>query len=374
MKHAILVAALAALAAGCSGSSSAPTVVRTVSITSHGHDEHVAGVVLLAGTATAGDVVVQVDDELLPAARDGEEWSCEIDSRSWAYGWHTVQARVGEGVDSATALVNLFFMQGSSGQDPDLDRPPIAVKPTPPVFAEPPTEGLVAHWSFNDGTAKDDSGNAHHGTVYSATPASGALDFDGDGDVVYVPDRDSNPPTAISGLTKGTISIRFRYDDVDNGGTAADTLGLFYMGSNESNTSVSGADAVTIYIAHGSLSDPDLRQVYFTVLANARVTLCFDTTVTLTKGQNYTYTVSIGGPNDHKAYLNGDEVERNYNSGTTAASYAFLANVATPDILTFGYHHFGSTMTWWYHNGIIDDIVVYDRVLSSDEVDLLAGG
>jgi|GEM_PF-1152563 len=51
------------------------------------------------------------------------------------------------------------------------------------AVADPPTEGLVAYWSFDDGTAHDDSGNGHDGTIHGATPCSGAcgggMSFDG---------------------------------------------------------------------------------------------------------------------------------------------------------------------------------------------------
>ncbi len=48
--------------------------------------------------------------------------------------------------------------------------------------------GLVAYWSFDDGTAHDDSGNGHDGTIYGANATGGmsglALEFDGIDDYV----------------------------------------------------------------------------------------------------------------------------------------------------------------------------------------------
>ena len=36
-------------------------------------------------------------------------------------------------------------------------------------------DGLVAYWSFNDGTASDNSGNGHNGNNHGATISTGIL-------------------------------------------------------------------------------------------------------------------------------------------------------------------------------------------------------
>jgi hypothetical protein len=60
------------------------------------------------------------------------------------------------------------------------------------------TRGLVAYWSFDEGSgniAYDASGNGNHGTIYGAKwtqgKIGGALSFDGVDDYVRVPDSDS---------------------------------------------------------------------------------------------------------------------------------------------------------------------------------------
>jgi hypothetical protein len=357
---------LAALLIGCSGSVNAP-VTRSIAIDSHGHDQEVVGTILLAGTTSGGgSVTVMIDDKSFDATMDGGAWSHEVDTRSYAHGWHFVQARVGEGASSATAHVNLFFADGRGDELPGIDEPPVVVKPAPPSQPSVPADGLVAHWTFNSGTASDSSVNGHHGTVDGAEFSDGALTFDGSGKV-YVPDASSPAPAAIADLTTGTISVRFRYDGITNSGENADALPLLYLGSDEASSAVAGSDSVSIYIAHGGLTDPALRQVYFTVLEKGVVVLCFDTTVTLEQDRTYTYTVSIA-PNSHKAYLDGVEVERHYNSGTSEADDHFFASVADPDMLVFGYHLFGLTQRWWHHNGMIDDILIYDRTLTDAEL------
>ena len=64
-----------------------------------------------------------------------------------------------------------------------------------PVLAADVAAGLVAHWTFNEGTgntAKDVTGNGHDGTLigdpqWTDGKFGGALEFDQDGDEVNVP-------------------------------------------------------------------------------------------------------------------------------------------------------------------------------------------
>ena len=57
------------------------------------------------------------------------------------------------------------------------------------------SNGLVGYWSFDDGTATDNSGNGNNGAIYGATLVAGvsgqALSFDGENDNVAVPDSSS---------------------------------------------------------------------------------------------------------------------------------------------------------------------------------------
>ncbi len=65
---------------------------------------------------------------------------------------------------------------------------------TGPDASPPPTDGLLAHWTLDDGggtTAADQSGNGYHGTLdgdplWSDGQLGGAVDFDGAGDHINV--------------------------------------------------------------------------------------------------------------------------------------------------------------------------------------------
>jgi hypothetical protein len=70
-------------------------------------------------------------------------------------------------------------------------------------------DGLVAYYSFDDGTATDNSGNGNDGRVFGATPTGGvlgnALYFNGSSDYVAVPHSSTlnlNSEFTISGWVK----------------------------------------------------------------------------------------------------------------------------------------------------------------------------
>lgn len=372
----VALGALAALfaAPGCGASGGAAPAV-ALEITSPQDRATVAGPFRVAGRAQGGAAEVAIDAGPFVPAEGESEWSFQVDTAGWEAGWHLVRVRVRNGGAEIVRTLNVMIPVRAV---PAPTQPPPPIPPAvPPPAPPPPSEidGLVARWTFSDGDGSDTSGNGFDATLRGATAAEGSLDgavaFDGIDDVVTVEDSAGKPPSAFASLDYGTIAIRFRYDSIYNNGTTAELVPLFHYGSPRTMGPGQGFDSVAIYVAHGSLSDPAQRQIYFTILENDRVKLCFDSnSVVLEEGRWYHYVVTIG-PSGHRAYLDGQQLTLRYNAGTTPTTHAFFTTVASPELLAFGTTIFGATRNWWNLDGRIDEVAVYDRDLSADEVTTL---
>jgi len=357
--------------AGCAGGGGAVTPSLGVQITSHQDRQTVAGTITLAGLAEGGPVEVAVDDQAFVPAEGGSAWSIELDTDLWSYGFHTIQARVRQGASQAIARISLFCEGGT--QPPPS--PPPSSGPQPPIVSD-----LVALWSFDDCDgirAIDGSGNGLTGTIYgSALPIlgkrKGGLAFDGVDDVVRIPDAQSPPPAAVADLSTGTISLWLRYDSIYNGNTVADILPVLYLGSDETSTIATGFDCAMVYIGHGNLVDPNQRQVYFTILKGDHVIFCLDTGKVSLEEDTWYHYAFVMGPGGNKLYVDGKEVTPHYTVGSPRDNGPFLSHVSDRDLLVLGYGMFGLSRLWWHLDGALDDVAVYDRVLTAAEIASLA--
>ncbi len=367
--HALLFAALAATA-GC-GSSGGADSSPDVTITSPLDRSSVHTPFVLAGRALGGPAEVSVDGGPFAPATGAADWTLPIDASVWSPGWHEITVRVR--TESREALRTIRLHRGGAVVPPP---PPPAPPPAPLPPTPPPAAGAFAIWTFGGGSATDSSGNGHHGEIRGPTTTTGVIDgalhFDGIDDTVVVADSLGQPPAELQNLTYGSIALRFRYDSVLNGGGTADAMPLFHYGSGVASTTDWGFDAVEIYVGHGSLDDPAQRQIYFTVLKDGVPALCFDSVLeSLETGKWYHYAVTIG-PFGHRAFLDGKELLLRYNSGTDASSYGFFPTVEKPELLAFGTSMFGLTRNWWHLDGALDEVAIYTKVLSVDEVKALA--
>jgi PKD repeat protein len=119
-------------------------------------------------------------------------------------GGSSVLVFAGNGIDSNTALYthNMFDAWNTNGDTAYLYdsqgnlisqryQGPIPTPTPTPAPTISPEKNLVAYYSFDDGTARDDSGNYHDGSIIGATEISGvrgkALFFDGKTDYVKLP-------------------------------------------------------------------------------------------------------------------------------------------------------------------------------------------
>jgi len=225
---------------------------------------------------------------------------------------------------------------------------------------------LVGWWSFDDDRdtlVKDHSGNEHHGTSYQLTyhdaPEGRFARFDSPSDRVIIPARGKLPPEGISSLTRGSISVWFRYRDPGDG----NILPVFYFGEKDTGTP---HNSLIIEIGHGRKINN--RRLYFTIV-NQR--FCFDSGRNLSENRWYHF-VAVVSDSSNSGYLNGEPMTgRHYNLGSDSTYHDFFSDVPDKELMSFGYGRYGQEDPFFTFRGDIDEIRIYDRVLTGDEVSAL---
>ena len=207
-------------------------------------------------------------------------------------------------------------------------------------------DGLVAYWPFN-GNANDASGNGYHGTINGATLT---IDRFGNADSAYEFDGNDYIKAAAIGLPTGerTTSLWFYANtlstrpvllgyggngppgtswwmNLNHGGTLAYFLGVHYTQS--------------LYLKYYYAQPPVGKWIHFV-----------------------TTTDSSGS----KIYVNGVETaSNNYfvnNTYVTGKDLAIGVDVSGRGIAPYTDRNVG------YFNGKIDDVYIYNRALSEDEI------
>lgn len=236
-------------------------------------------------------------------------------------------------------------------------------------------DGLVAYYAFEEGegtTITDSSGNGNNATLVDGTWSTGLIGdscllFDGVDDAVVIPGPGEDPPDPISSLEEGSISLWFSFD-----GVSGDFLPLFYHGPT---AEVDTKDGLVIEVAHGQTMTG--TRLYYTV-TNSNETVpsdevrpisCYDSLTDLTSLDAYHY-VAIVDENGNTGFLNGEEMtDRNYNFGDETFQY-FLGAVNS-GLLAIGQGRFAADGVMYYFKGKIDEVRIYNRALTTAEVQAL---
>jgi parallel beta-helix repeat protein len=213
-----------------------------------------------------------------------------------------------------------------------------------------PLEGIVSHWKLDEGsgTIANDSVGTNHGTIYGAQWAAGqvngALDFDGGDDRVQIPDNDSlTPPTEI------TISFWVN----QNAGDAGIWKYAFCPGESASPGN-SRAYALAV-----SKSD---KKVWLRVHSgvNTYSELISNGTVSLNEWHHLTATFRAG---DAAIYIDG-QLDR-----SARMSVSSIMNDAQPLTVGGAWEYCGADSFEGEFNGTIDEIMIFSRALSAQEVE-----
>ena len=201
------------------------------------------------------------------------------------------------------------------------------------------TDGLVSHWKL-DGNATDSAGG-NNGTIYGATPATGqidgALEFDGTNDYVNL-----GNPASLNFSGAITISAWIKPDVIN------------------------GVNINRNIVAHGYQSAGIDKEVYLRIANDGQYEIGSYVQGGGTGRATYTIPSEDQGNWVHLVGLYNGSTWLLYRNGTQVGS----ANNATGAIAVDENWAIGArgTGTERFFDGSIDDVRIYNRALSSEEV------
>ncbi|MBS1689636.1 MAG: T9SS type A sorting domain-containing protein [Bacteroidetes bacterium] len=224
--------------------------------------------------------------------------------------------------------------------------------------------GLIAHWNFN-GNSLDVSGHGHNGTAHNVISTAGKSGIPGTG---YYFNGIANIDSA------SYITVPYKSDmNLDHYSICA-TLKVsgFYTGICQGNMLLTRgkprADgSYQLYFFDNPFNDcytADTTQYVFATGAGndlAADVTNWQYTPTISENKWYSIVVTY---NDtaYKVYINGSLIN-------TVPVVSHTSAVATMDSLSIGYDLFEASLGYPYpFKGIIDDMMLYNRVLTSSEI------
>ncbi|MBP7111441.1 MAG: DUF4347 domain-containing protein, partial [Nitrosomonas sp.] len=214
--------------------------------------------------------------------------------------------------------------------------------------------GLIGDWTF-DTNANDSSGNNYNGTLTNgavidtndATDIVGGakLSLDGVNDYVELSAHSAN----LAGLTQGTIAGWIN------------TTSTFETIFSISDTADTGSSAALFLGASGYLT--------YEVMENGVLQLAvFRSSATINDGNWHHVAVTVGG-SGNSLYVDGvlaTAGQLTYDVGN-ATTQRFFSSVTSLDSMAIGRNQ-GSGGGTWYTTGLIDDVRVYNRVLTEGDI------
>ena len=214
----------------------------------------------------------------------------------------------------------------------------------------PSLEGIVSHWKLDEGSgiiAHDSVGSNHgtiHGAMWTSGQVAGALNFDGDQDYVSIPDSDSLTPTEI------TLSFW-----VNNRG--GQNAGIYKWASCPWEPASPGNSRA--YALQVSNSD---KKVWLLVHSgvNTYDDLGSNSSVPVNEWHHLTATFHGG---DAAIYIDG-QLDR-----SARMSVSSIMNDAQPLTVGGAWEYCGADSFEGEFNGTIDEIMIFSRALSAQEVE-----
>jgi MSHA biogenesis protein MshQ len=220
-------------------------------------------------------------------------------------------------------------------------------------------DGLVGYWSFDEGTGKDDSGNGNEGAIVGnpqmvAGKAGNALDFNGDDGVEIAHSASLTLPDELTAAC--WIFPRAVVDGAGN-----DHAGVVWKG----NMIGWGADVYNFRIATASAQGLTWGSTGGGVEGYFATANCF------TDGLEQWYHVAlVEDGSEGRAYVNGAVLTDADVTGGDMHRPAAPYDVWESEPVRIGWSQGrgGDLATLVYFDGIIDEVAIYNRALSADEV------
>jgi len=284
-------------------------------------------------------------DHWMSLVPQGSQWHVGDDKYGWL--WFTINQSSGQKTIQATTT-GVYEVQHYAGTYSNnlwdlIDRGPV-ITVTPPVPPPLSTAGLVGQWSLNEGsglTTSDSSGNNNTGTLQNgptwvAGKSGQALSFDGVNDFVSIPNS-----TSFGIIGDFTISAWVNRTMLgDYGGIVAkkDPPGWDY------DLYISQADKATFFANGGSVGE-------ISKSSNTTIGLGWHHIAVTRSGTSLTF------------YIDGVAQE------TFVLPVGALANHVYP--VEIGRDSPSNPNSNF--NGLIDDVRLYNRALSANEISSLMG-
>jgi len=214
--------------------------------------------------------------------------------------------------------------------------------------------GLVAWYPF-DGNASDMSGNGNHGTVNGATLGTDrfgeenkAYSFDGDNDYISV---SHNPNLNLTGEFSISLWINVESFDGVAGGQYHDFTWVALLSKGQWGSNGTWSLLFSTHPDEAKLGFYGEPEAYYSDLFSLNL-------------NNWKKLTLIQNTESEMSHFIGDR-----RLGYPVENNGVSASLNSSDNLSIG---FGNHSTHpYYFSGLIDDIRIYDRALSEDEIELL---
>jgi hypothetical protein len=211
------------------------------------------------------------------------------------------------------------------------------------------TSGLVAHWSFDNCDATDDSGNGHNGTIYGSPQCvdsvqGKALRFNGYDDYIEVPDNPLQKPSAV------TIAVWVQVKDFQSLSGSGYSFESIIFKKNSRDTNFEGYEV--------GLSKSS-KTFYGEVTSSGGLQMGVVSNNPLINLNQWYHVAVTADSNNIAVYVNGELKETKITG--------FQLDYGTRPLFI------GRTGEWCegYFNGVLDEVRIYNRALTEAEIQAL---